>query len=139
MNKNMKKTTALLLILMLCVSILAGCGGGLSGKYVLVEMSDEDGSMIKIADYIQEQKDFYEEMEWDDFDESYYGGYIEFLSGGKCNLVMYGDETDGLFKVEGKNVIISNPEDVSEKVEGTINGNRITLEAGGGKLIFEKK
>ena len=133
--KNMKKTIALLLVLILCVSILASCGSGVSGKYLLTEMTSTDGETVKWADQVKEMKDMYAGLGMD-FNEEDFVFYIEFLKDGKCKMVAYGVNEEGTFKVEGKNITITISGESNTVV---MNGNKITIEEDGAKLIFEKK
>jgi len=137
MKQNMNKAIALLLVLMLSISILAGCGGGLSGKYVLIEMTGDDGKVEKLDDLKKQAKEFYDEMEWD-FDESEMDITIEFLSGDKFKMTSVYDVEEGTFKVDGKNVTLSHP-DQDNDLKGTINGNKITFEEDDFVMVFEKK
>jgi len=133
----MRRTIGLLLVFMLCVTLLAGCGGGggdnggLSGKYVLtsMEMDGEDLSAI------------YAEMGM-----SMESMYLEFKGGGKCTIAIMDEAGEGTFKVDGKTVTVS--ADGEELFKGTIEGNKIIVEeeedpesAGysSSKMVFEKK
>lgn len=133
--KRMTRITAVILVLIFSITILVSCGGGekLSGKYNLVSMTS-DGETIKMADYIQELKDMYAELE-QEFNEGDLECYIEFIDGGKCNMVMFGEPADGTYKVSGKTVEIT-ADGETEKL--TIDGNKLTLELDGEKLVYEK-
>ena len=139
----MKRTIKLVLVLVLAISLLASCGGGggndgggggsdvsLSGKYVLAGM-EIDG-----VDF------FAQFMEAGVAPEDIY--ILEFLSGGKCKMIMYDEEDEGTYAVSGKSVSITIDDD---SIVGTIEGDRITLSQEGDmeedgfsnmKLIFEK-
>ena len=122
----MKKTIALLLGLILSVSLLAGCGGGGSaaptGKYFMTAMELEGEDIFAL----------YTEMGL-----SADNLYIELLSGGKCKISMMDETGEGTFKVDGKTITIS--ADGEEAFAGAIEGNKITLEEDGNKMVFEKK
>ena len=140
MKKNMKKIIAVLLVLMFCVSILSACGGGLSGKYVLTQITNEEGKLVSLEDYVKAEKAMYEEYDMlDEFDESVYeGSYVEFLKDDKYKMVKFGDASEeGTFKVDGKTVELTVDD---ETVKGTIDGKKITFDYGEDyKVVFEKK
>ena len=133
--KQMKRTIAVILILMMGLTILAGCGGAkLSGKYELISIT-EDGETELWVDWVKEMKEYTDEDTT--VDESVYEAYIEFIDGEKCKMVMAGDATEGTYKVDGKNVEI-NIDD--ETAKGTIDGKKITIEIyEGSVMLFEKK
>lgn len=124
----MKKTIAVFLVLILGVSLLAGCGGGttLTGKYNLVSMT-QDGEEQSIEDLKTE----YESYGMGDFPEF----YIEFKDGSNFAFIMYGETMDGTFTVNGKSVELTVD---GEAVPGTIDGNTLTLEKDGAKMVFKK-
>ena len=132
----MKKLIALLLVLMLGITILAGCGGNasLSGKYVLKSMVS-DGETIDMAEYMQEFKELYEEL-GEEFKESDFESYLEF-SGSNVTVSLVGMAGKGTYKLDGKNIEITAD---GETLKGTIDGNKITLDYGEGSLMtYEKK
>ena len=122
----MKKAIALLLVMLVGIGVIAGCGGSgtkLSGKYYMVV--DE------------ETKQLYEE-----YDMALPEMYLEFLSGGKLKFISTFDgetETeDGTFKITDKTVDITIDGDT---VTGTIDDKKITVDFGDdeGPTVFEKK
>ena len=135
--KKMNKAIALILVLIIGMAILAGCGGEkISGKYDLVSITT-DGEKIIWADYIKEMKDMYAEWEAEDeFDEENFVSYLEFKDGGKCTAVLFGGSEEGTYKVDGKNIEVTVDGDT---IKGTIDGNKITLEDEGESMVFEKK
>jgi|GEM_PF-2591009 len=137
MMKNTKKLIAVLLVLMLSVSILASCGGGLSGTYVISEVLGEDGKMVKYDDQMKEMKAMYEEYDMP-FDESEFQMSIEFLKDGKCKMTIGSESMDLTFKVDGKNIEVDDGTDI---MKGTIDGNKISFgsEADGDRQIYVKK
>ena len=119
----MKKTLILLLmVLIVSVAMLAACGGGtqVKGKYVLTSMED------KIEGKLDKAK----------LAEAGMSMSIEFLDGGKCKLDMMGMVVDGTFKLEGKNLTITGPDDM--KVAGVVEGNKITLEYDAESTVDDK-
>lgn len=140
--KTMKQSIAILLVLIFCVSILAGCGGGLSGKYVLSEAPGEDGKMMKIEDLIKEMKDFYDEMEWEyeDSDFDYYDNTIEFLKDNKFKIFSGGEELgEGTYKISGKDITLTNPDEPDIPLKGKIDGNKIIFDNDEMRAVFVKK
>ena len=125
----MKRTMAMVLALLVCVFMFAGCGGGstaLEGKYTLAawEINGEDFlGMMKV-------------LGGDDFDVSTL--YLEFKSDGKYTLAME-DGAEGTFEVNGNVLTLTTD---GESITGTVNGNKVTLESGEGdkimKMVFEK-
>ncbi len=116
----MKKSIIVLLAIVLCLSVLAGCGGsGLSGKYNLKTI--EGGGMSMDAEGLAALG--MGEM------------YIEFLSDGNCNLSVIGETTAGTYKVNGNSVDITVE---GETQTASVSGNTITLEIEGSKAVFEK-
>ena len=138
----MKKIIAVLLVLMLSVSILAGCGGGVSGKYTIVQI-EEDGEVTIWADHIKEMEEMYKEYEGMEGFEDYvfkasdYEMVLEFLSGGKCKWTQGEDSEDLTFEVKGKDITLKDTE--GEELKGTIDGKKIVLDMYGSKMTFEKK
>ena len=133
--KQMKRTIAVILVLMLGITIFAGCGGTkLSGKYNMVSMTSE-GEEIVISEYIEQMKALYEEMEMD-FDENEMQGYIEFIDGEKCKVAVFGETGEGTYKLDGKNIEVTLD---GETMKGTVDGNKITLGDDEATMTFEKK
>ena len=154
----MKKSILLLLVLILGISLLAGCGGnnggnntpprentsggnntatlGLTGKYTLVSMIDTEGDdWMEMFNDLSELSD-----EGSEFDPNAF--FIEFKSDSKCTVSITGDEAvECTYTVNGKIITITAE---GENIKGTIEGNKITLEdadmgADSMKMIFEKK
>jgi len=145
--KNMKKSIAILLVLILSVSVFASCGGSsLSGKYFVTEVEGDDGKLIKVEDYVNEVKAMYEEYGME-FDESeiysvFEGNYIEFFKDGKFKIVAIDeDDVDGTYKVDGKTITLINPDEDDGEIEikGKIDGKKIIFEEEYFKAVFEKK
>ena len=130
----MKKSLAILLTLVLCVSVFAGCSGGdtkLTGKYILVEMKGE-GEDEEVN--LSELKAMYEmfEMEWVD-------PYIEFLDGGKFKMVFFDEvNEEGTYKVVDGGKAVEMTVD-GETQKGTIDGKKISLGDDEMTMVFEKK
>ena len=127
----MKRTLALILVVLLSVSMLAGCGGGdkgPTGKYVLT-VWEIDGQ-----DFIALMKS----LGGDAFDPSTI--YIEFQNDGKFTMEMDEDDASGTFKVDGKNLTLTMD---GETLTGTVDGNKVTIETTEDgstmKMVFEKK
>jgi len=137
--KKANKALALILVLVLGLSILAGCGGAkLSGKYELVSMTS-GGETILMSDYIEMMREMLEAFaeEGDEpFNASDYQGYIEFIDGTKCKMVMFGDSQEGTYKLDGKTIEITAD---GETQKMTLDGKKITFDLDGESMIFEKK
>jgi len=121
----MKKVISVLMALVLVASILAACGGGNSGpsgKYNLVSFT-EDGETIE-ASQLTEMG-----LDTDGF-------YIEFVDGSKVKLATFGEVTDGTYKLDSKNIAFTVDGDPAS---ATIDGNKITLNADGVIMVYEKK
>ena len=126
----MKKILVMVLVLLLSVSILAGCGGGdtkLSGKYAMTayELNGQDLlEMLKM-------------FGGEDYDAN--SLFIEFTDNGKFTLEA-DDVTTGTFYVDGKKLTLTVD---GESMTGTVNGNKVTIEANEDgntmKMVFEKK
>jgi hypothetical protein len=129
MKKNLNILVAL--ILTLSLALIAGCSSGgtsssaLSGKYTIVSMEQDGEEMLEMFRMIGVNPD---------------GIYIEFSGENKFSMMMtfMGEEeaTTGTYEVNGKNIILSADGD---DIPGTIDGNKITMEQDGTKMIFEKK
>jgi hypothetical protein len=130
----MKKATALLLLLMLGLTLLAGCGGNdttLTGKYKLTSMElDGEDFLADLDEYGWEASDLYQ---------------LEFLSGGKCKVMSYGEEESVTFKVSGKTVKLDFGE--GDVWDGTIDGDKLNFSQKGdleidgyssAKMVFVK-
>ena len=129
----MKKAIVSILVLMLGISLLAGCGGGsggddsaLTGKYTIVSMVMDDEDILQA----------YAEMGMSTDDM-----YIELQSGGKFKMTMGEDNVqDGTFTVNGKNIKLSSG---GEDLSGTIDGNKIVLDMDedgfSATMTFQKK
>ena len=138
----MKKTLAILLVLILSISLFAGCGGSgggnnatsepaLSGKYTLTSMLDDEGNdWIELLLMMSEMGDEGEVFDLESF-------FIDFPGGDKCVFSVIGEEPmEGTFKLEGDSVEITID---GESIEGTIEDNKIILEDDGLKMVFEKQ
>ena len=119
----MKKTIALVLVLLLGVSLFAQ--NVQTGKYTMTSMLVDGVELL----------DLFRGMGMD-ID----GSYIELLSGGKFRMVMFGDENEaqGLFKVSGDTIIFYADDD-EDDLTGKIQGSKITIEEEESKMVFEKK
>lgn len=124
----MKKTIIMLLMLVIGISMLVGCGGSttptLSGKYYFVSMT-ADGETVTVEDMTAFG------VNPDDL-------YLEFQAGGNFRIVLSGISVTqtGTFTVDGKTVTLTVEGD---SLIGTIDGNRVTLENDGETMVFEKK
>jgi hypothetical protein len=127
----MKKTAALLLILALCLSVLAGCGDAkMTGRYDLVSMK-ADGKEI-LADFLKAVS----ANLGDEFNENDYKAYIEFINASKCKMAMFVGSQDGKYKLDGDTLeIIAD----GETLKMTLDGNKITYVVNGSEMVFEKK
>jgi len=121
----MKRTLAIVLVVCFSVSLLAGCGGGdgsaLRGKYLLstYEIGGED-LMPLFGEMGLNANDF----------------YIEFMSGGTFRMSMIDESGEGTFAVKGSKITLTiDGEDMAAK----LNGNKVTLEEDGMKMVFTKK
>ena len=127
----MKKAFVVVLTLVLCLSVLAGCGGGgassgeLKGKYVLTAI-DVDGI------------DALEMMESMGLKAS--DTYYEFSDDGTFKMSLMGYEEEGTFKADGKKITLTVD---GEDSEVTFDGKKITFEeideGEKTKMVFEKK
>jgi len=129
----MKRALVIGLVLLLSISMLAGCSSGgsgsdtaLTGKYFIVAMEDAEGN-----DWFAMFPEM--GMSADEF-------YIELKSGGKATFMLGADDgdgpTEGTYKIDGKTITITID---GEDVVGTIEGNKITTEIEGTKMVFEKR
>ena len=126
------KKIALLMVMILTVSLLAGCGGsggsGVVGKYELVSIT-EDGTTMK-----GEELEAYAKLLGVD------GSLMsmELTSDGKVimtSAMMEDLSGEGTYKVDGNKITVTVDD---APAEGTIDGNRITLNAEDTEMIFEK-
>ena len=140
--KQFTKAIAIILVLMLSVTILAGCGGTkLEGKFNKVS-EEYDGEKQLIADIVNEMKAWYESLE-EEIPEGAFDDYMEFLADGKCKVkTVYSAEVyDGTFTIDGKNIEVSVD---GEVLKGTVDGKVITFteedeEYGDMIHVYEKK
>ena len=117
----MKKTIALLLVLLPVISLFAQSAP--AGKYIMTSMMVEDTELLDAFRAMGMNTD---------------GSYIELLSGGKFRMVMLGDENEavGSFRVSGDEIIFFSGD---EDLRGKIQGSRITIEGEDSRMVFEKK
>ena len=122
----MKRIIAVLLVLMVSVAALAACGGsggsGLTGKYNLVSLT-EDGHTVTAEQFAEMG------LRADEF-------YLEFVDSSKFNMVVFGDKNEGTYKLDNKAITLTVD---GEPAQATIDGNKITLDADGSVMVFEKK
>jgi len=129
------KTRNLLTVLLLCVCVFAfaACGSSsntsLTGRYVIVNILDDaDGTTFAELDRMYKDKD---EKITDYL-------YIEFLSGDRFTLVMFGDEEAKGTYIRDKNTLTFKS-GVTQSY-ATIKGNKITYTyETGAKLVFQQK
>jgi len=119
----MKKTLAIILVLLFSVALLTGCGG-LTGRYTLVSMGLDGDDITEMFTFLG--------IDINDI-------YLEFTSDGKFVMDMtaiYSGRMEGTYTVSGNKVTLtSNGEDVI----GIIHGNRITIDEDENKAVFEKR
>ena len=92
---------------------------GLRSVYALVEMSVEGHNMLEM----------YESMGVD-----LAGFYIEFTSDSTMNLATMGDIVECVFSIDGNKLTVIFDGDT---VSGTVEGDKITLDMGGGLMVYE--
>ena len=132
----MKKSLAIFAVLVLCVSILAGCerstpplsetsGGAaiiLSGKYVATNL-DDAGAMF-----------FLEAIDFNLEDV-----YIEFAEDGTLTLYILGEGVAGTYSGTGNTATVTMREE-DEPAILTVDGNKVILSGEhGGTITFEKE
>ncbi|MCL1982721.1 MAG: hypothetical protein FWG53_06535 [Clostridiales bacterium] len=126
---NTRKILRALLVVSLLFA-LAACGSSpLSGKYVIVDITDDpDG--VTFADLDAMYKGVGESL------EEYM--YMEFLEGGRFTLVLFGEEAAaGTYARQGKTLTLTAQ---SETTAAAISGKKVTWTyETGAKLVFEKK
>jgi len=120
----MKKALAITLVLVLAVTMLAGCASSpaLSGRYALKSMEAE-GMTIDVA--------MLEMLGMGDLEM-----YLEFTGGNAFKMAIMGESVSGTYTLNGK-VLTMTIE--GEDVQAILDGKTITLEMDEGKIIFEKK
>ncbi len=122
----------MVLVVVFCASILAGCGGGegsstaWSGKYVIASM-DENGTVTNL----EELESMFELMDMKLEDAM----YLEFKSDGKFDMALFGETVSGTYKADGNAATLSA---AGETIDASIEGNTITLEQDGTKMVFKK-
>lgn len=118
---KMKRTIALLIVLIFGITLLASCGGGTApkGKYVLTAMVD--GGIVYGKEIL---------LSIGFTDDN---AYIEFKGGGKCKMVFAGEGIETSYTVSEKTITINFVDD--DNLTGEIDGNKINF----GYMIFEKK
>jgi hypothetical protein len=125
-GSEMKKGLVIVLVLVLALGVfsMAACGGdsGLKGKYILTE-AETGGIVLDSATLATAGLD---------------GSYIEFTSGSKLTLNLFGESTDAGYKVSGNTVTIEEP-DGSDAVEATLDGDTLVMEAEGVTFTFTKE
>ncbi len=123
----MKRAIVLMAAVLLCVSLLAGCGGGggggdsFTGKYgiVTMELMGEDVLVSEL------------EMTADDM-------FFEFQSGGKVKFSALGDVQEGTFAKDGDTISVTL--EGQETLTLTLDGTKLTADEGdGNRMTFEKQ
>ena len=117
----MKRAVLLVLILMFSVSLFAQSGAAPAGKYFLTSMNIEG---VEILDAFKELG----------LDAS--SSYFEIISGGKFRMVMFDEETEGTYRMNGNTIIFTSDD---EDVEAKIEGKRITIKDEDSQMVFERK
>ena len=117
------KTMAVVCAAALAASLaFTGCGKSDAGRYDLYSMS-ADGETITMKD----MEEMYKQM-----DEKVPEMYLELNEDGTGKLVMGEDDTE---KIEWKDGVITAD---GEDVEYTIEDGKLTMEADGAEMVFEK-
>jgi len=134
----MRRGLATILVILLSMSMLAGCGGngGTSstpeGKYIATAFEVDGQDMLAL----------YEELSAMMGEEAPpFEMYLELLAEGKCQIVFAGeDPEEATYTIDGKTITI---ESYGEELAGTIDGKKITLESemegSTMKMVFEKQ
>lgn len=119
----MKKTVSLVAALLLIVTTLTACGGGISGKYKLSVVNaggvtmEAGGDAAKAAGFDAENC------------------YVDFSGKDSGKMEMMGESQEFTYTVDGKNITLTTN---GESISGTIDGNKLTIEEAGMKMEFEK-
>lgn len=120
----MKKIIATLICVLMLALTLTACGGsGLSGKYRLTGM-ESSGVTIKEGDAL-----------WDTAVGAMGDCYMDFTGSDAVSMAFAGEEKEGTYTVDGDKITVTIDGDPAD---GTLKDNKITLEVGGEKMIFEK-
>ena len=142
----MKKTIAVILAILMCVTVFAGCGGsdtpparnldseavpaaqdtGPSGYYTVVSMVSEGEEVLALFNSMGSDT-----SDW----------HIEFRRGGVCMMyISFVDEgvyLEGTYALSGDNITVTFSE-ADLEMAGTVDGNRITLDMDGVDIVYEK-
>ena len=113
----MKKSIALVLMLLLFSTLLVSCGGSTSmgGRWELTEMIVDGQDYLALMKELAPDTDISAEM------------YFVFTDDGKMTTAM-GEEVDGTYNVSGSKLSMS-AEGESESLEATLKGNTFVIES----------
>jgi len=153
----MKKTIAIILCLMLCVSVFAACGKDdppppPTRERTLDPANDVTPRSEPPAARPAAPSGFYTVVSWEDDGEdvmdmiSMMAGlmgiepeefcFIEFPGGNVCRMYMFEeDPEEGTYRIDGDKFVIAFE---GGEIDGTIAGNRITLEVDGSTMVFQQ-
>ena len=126
----MKKVLATVLVLILGLSVLVGCGAGgsaLEGRYTPTAWEINGVDYYELLQQASENGNEIDEM------------YIEFNADGTFKMELGDDDGDGTYKVAGNKVTLTAD---GEDLEATTEGNTVIIEMTRGddsmRLVFEK-
>ena len=135
-----KRFAAIVLLVLLTAVLLAGCGGGAAGKYVIKSMNGKTMEDL----FREEAEASEEEMTVEDFLKFFeIESLEEYLTlelkedGTAVSKAAMDDEADtGTWKQEGNKITITID---NEPVEFTLNGRELSATMDGVKYVFVKK
>lgn len=133
MKRLSKLATVMLCIVVFCF-VFTGCFGNsdpLAGNWSVESASVASSASSGAVDTKQlDQKELMKQLGVDKMTMTFKNGKVDMLFGET--------ESEGTYTLEDRKVVIQDTES-NTKLEGTLDGNTLTIQQGTGKLLFKKQ
>ena len=131
--KRLSKLGTVMLCVIVCCLVFTGCSGNgdpLAGNWSVESASVASSASEGAVDNKLDQEELMKQLGVDKMTMTFKDGKVDMLFGET--------ESEGTYTLEDNKVVIQDTES-NTKLEGTLDGNTLTIQQGTGKLLFKKQ